>query len=1052
MKNLSKLLSVLLCLAMVLGIFTMTGIAAPEDVKTATLVSSEAERGNGVEMGTLNLGGTENPTAVTVTGAAGTANNAPKYYTSGSAFRCYNGNTLTFTPGANWRLLTITINTLNNYPVEATPTLSNASATVTATSTELRVIDGTQTVVLTHKSSTQLRISSITVTYQDRSIPVATIDVTGVTITPATVSTTIGESLALVAAVAPDNASNPNVTWASSDPTVATVDDQGNIFALKAGTTNITATSANNKVGTCVVTVGAAPIANKITSSTTFISGDQIVLVEETTSQIMGPKQDGKYRYLSKPAAVSDGTVAVSSIATVLTLEAGSIDGTFKLKLGDQYFYHKVGESELRLGVPGTEGAPELKYFDWNITDNGIFATNLDAEGDTEYRQICWNNYGYFSAYIVGNASYYETGHVYKVVQPVTGVTLDKTSQNMTVGNTMDLVATVAPGNATNKSVTWTSSKTDVATVDQTGKVTAVAPGTATITVTTEDGGKTATCEITVVAATVPATGVTLDKTSETLNVGGEVNLTATVAPADTTDTLTWTTSNADVATVAGGKVTAVGVGTATITATAGDKSATCTITVAVAVSKVELDKATANMTVGGETTLTATVTVNPNADTYKNVTWTTSDATVATVENGKVKALKAGTVTITATSATDNTKKAECAITITEPVVSTNEGKITSLDQLVTGTYVLVVDSGYAAGALDGTWVSAVQPTIADDKVTDAKGGIWTLTVTGNQVTIKDANGKFIAPKGGNNNGIKEGEYSWTVTFEDGKFIFAGADADTVYLASNIESENKFRGYKVSTLTGDYADGYPCEFTVYAVTSSTGSGSTGNENTGSGSTGNENTGNENTGSGSTGNENTGSGSTDTGNKDESAKTELTKQDAPTAGKSFKLGLYQDNLKKNLYFAGATTDKDYYLATTEDPKEAVDVTVEAVEGGYRMYFTKDGVKTYLDVHKSGNYVNLRLTDEPTAVWTWNEEYKTFVADVEGETYYCGTYDKYSSLSASKLSYAATSFTSGLYLDQPSSTGDTFEPMVIILALAAVSALAVLALNKKKFIF
>ena len=457
-------------------------------------------------------------------------------------------------------------------------------------------------------------------------------------------------------------------------------------------------------------------------------------------------------------------------------------------------------------------------------------------------------------------------------------------------------------------------------------------------------------------------------------------------------------------------------------------------------------------MTVDGETTLTATVTVNPNADTYKNVTWTTSDATVATVENGKVKALKAGTVTITATSATDSAKKAECTITITEPVVSTNEGKITSLDQLVTGTYVLVVDSGYAAGALDGTWVSAVQPTIADDKVTDAKGGIWTLTVNSDgTVTITDANGKTIAPKGGNNNGIKEGEYNWTVSFADGKFTFTGNGDDTVTLASNAtlneDYTNKFRAYKNTTVAGD---NYYTEFTLYAVASTgtgSGSGSTGNENTGSGSTGNEST-----GSGSTGNESTGSGSTDTGNKDESAKTELTKQDAPTAGKSFKLGLYQGNLKKNLYFAGATTDKDYYLATTEDPKEAVDVTVEAVEGGYRMYFTKDGVKTYLDVYKSGNYVNLRLTDEPTAVWTWNEEYKTFVADVEGETYYCGTYDKYSSLSASKLSYAATSFTSGLYLDQPSSTGDTFEPMVIILALAAVSALAVLALNKKKFIF
>jgi uncharacterized protein YjdB len=187
-----------------------------------------------------------------------------------------------------------------------------------------------------------------------------------------------------------------------------------------------------------------------------------------------------------------------------------------------------------------------------------------------------------------------ETGYYYKstltVKVPtvaVTGVTLNTSTLELIAGDTESLTATVAPSDATNKAVTWTSSKESVATVDANGKVTAVAAGEATITVTTTDGSFTATCTVTVEDATVAVTGVTLNKTTLPLTVGDTETLTATVAPTDATNkAVTWTTSKESVATVdAEGKVTAVAAGEATITVTTTDGSftATCTVTVTAA-------------------------------------------------------------------------------------------------------------------------------------------------------------------------------------------------------------------------------------------------------------------------------------------------------------------------------------------------------------------------------------------------------------------------------------------------------------------------------------
>lgn len=162
----------------------------------------------------------------------------------------------------------------------------------------------------------------------------------------------------------------------------------------------------------------------------------------------------------------------------------------------------------------------------------------------------------------------------------VTGVTLNKTSATITKGYTTTLTATVSPSGA-NNSVIWSTSDSSVATVSSTGKVTAKKAGTAKITATTVEGGYTATCQIAVTEKTV--TGVKLNRTSLSLDVGSTSTLTATISPSGANSSVTWSSSDPSVATVSStGKVTAVKAGTATIMVktASGGYVAACTVTV----------------------------------------------------------------------------------------------------------------------------------------------------------------------------------------------------------------------------------------------------------------------------------------------------------------------------------------------------------------------------------------------------------------------------------------------------------------------------------------
>ena len=139
---------------------------------------------------------------------------------------------------------------------------------------------------------------------------------------------------------------------------------------------------------------------------------------------------------------------------------------------------------------------------------------------------------------------------------------------------------------------------------------------------------------------------------------------------------------------------------------------------------------------------------------------------------------------------------------------------KITSADELTTGKYVMVVDSGYAPSVYSSDWLTAVQVNSSSDTLIDpASNIIWNITVESTGVKLTDSAGTTIAPKSGSNNGIEARDYIWTASCEEGLFTFAGQATDTSMLASNKSASNKFRAYKNAT-----AVTYPHKFSLYKL------------------------------------------------------------------------------------------------------------------------------------------------------------------------------------------------------------------------------------------
>ena len=347
----------------------------------------------------------------------------------------------------------------------------------------------------------------------------------------------------------------PSVTWTSSDTSVATVDSKGKVSGLKAGTVKITATAGTNKKSDSItITItGVKPEVSNVIYATKPSGWNKIYayVYNDTTS-----KNNGNWPGVEMTQLTADDSCAKA--------------GTYKYEVPD------LGEGKYRVIFTNGSGAQTP----------GASQPGIEFSG-----KVSWD--GSSAAVSAVNCNTPQPVPVSSVSISGSGVSDGKLS--LKLGASVQLTATVTPSNATDKTVSWTSSNSSVAKVSD-GKITAVKAGTATITATA--GGKTASVVVAVADNPVPVESVSVsgDGVSDgklSLKSGASAQLTATVKPDNATDRkVTWTSSDSSVANVMGTGVVTAGskAGKATVTATAGGKSASVEVTVEAQDPYAELD------------------------------------------------------------------------------------------------------------------------------------------------------------------------------------------------------------------------------------------------------------------------------------------------------------------------------------------------------------------------------------------------------------------------------------------------------------------------------
>ena len=308
-----------------------------------------------------------------------------------------------------------------------------------------------------------------------RTVTPEIVPVSQITLNKAETSISVGNSETLTATVAPENAANKALTWASSDEDVATVAPDGTVTAVKAGAATITATAADGsgKSAVCKVTV---------------------------TGDTTPPAHEHRYGDWSK-----DGTNHWHECT-----DADCPEQSESIKDKAAHVYDD--DADTTCNVCGyvrtvTPPAHEHRYGDWSKdgTNHWHECTDADCpERPESIKDKAAHIYTDDADTTCNICGYVRT--VTPEIVPVSQITLNKAETSISVGNSETLTATVTPENAANKALKWASSDEDVATVAPDGTVTAVKVGTATITATAADGsGKSATCTVTVIGGTTPS-------------------------------------------------------------------------------------------------------------------------------------------------------------------------------------------------------------------------------------------------------------------------------------------------------------------------------------------------------------------------------------------------------------------------------------------------------------------------------------------------------------------------------------------------------------------
>ena len=556
-------------------------------------------------------------------------------------------------------------------------TSSNDAVATVAQSGEVTArSSGTATITATSEGAS----GSATVTVSQ--VPVAS-----VTVSPADVSLEVGRTVALAVAVRDVNGgvvTDRPVTWASSNPSVATVTQTGIVTAKAVGSATISAT-AGGKSGSAAVTVTTVPVAAIAVNPTTS------TLIRGETVQLAATLKDASGTVLTDRAVTwtsSDNTIAIVSAAGVVTgVAPGAVTITATSEGKSATAAVTVvsppiasvtvlpASTTIQIGGGATLTATVKDITDAVVPDAAVTwsssntaVATVSATGVVTGQAVGTTTISATSGGRTGTAS------VNVVLVPVASVSVSPPSLTLVPTETATLSATVRDANSTvvtDRVVTWKSSNTAVATVSASGFVTAVAPGSAIVTATSE--GKTGSTSIVVVPK--PVGSVVVSPPTGKITAGQTLTLSATVrdtSGAVVTDrAVAWSSSNTTIATVSSaGIVTAVNPGTATITASSEGKSGSAVVTVQpIPVASVTLDPGSVTLGPGENAQLVATTkSADGTVLTGRVVTFTSSNTKVAMVSSdGVVTGIALGTATITATS---EGKSTTAAVTV-QPVVA---------------------------------------------------------------------------------------------------------------------------------------------------------------------------------------------------------------------------------------------------------------------------------------------------------------------------------------------------------------------------------------------
>ena len=560
--------------------------------------------------------------------------------------------------------------------------------------------------------------------------------VEGIEISESEKTVSVDDVFTLTANVLPAEAYNKDVIWTSSDEEVIKVED-GTVTALKTGEAVITVKSAENEEikAECKVTVIRMAQSIELSFDKEYLwvgeTGNVTVnvLPEDTTDKsVVFSSADESIAVVDENGVVT-AIGAGEAVITVTTTD-GRATKDITVEIRKQAEGIEISESEKTVSVDDV--------FTLTASVLPAEAYNKDVIWTSSDEEVIKVEDGTVTALKTGEAvitvKSAENEEIkaeckVKVIRYISSIEFAQESVTVLKGETYQLSTVILPDDATERELTFVSSDEAVATVDESGLVTAVGAGKATVTVKTALEDVFAECEINV---EVRSEEITLDKNEAEIYCGDTLTLTATVLPDDATNkNIIWESSDISVATVEDGIVTAVSTGTAVITAKTEDtgKTAECKINVLRHVDSVEISSRSVKAYMGREFTLTARV--NPDDATNTTLFWKSSDTTVATVNNGVVTPLRKGTVIISVSSE-DGGYADFCFVTVGIGIdaVTLNESSI-AIDKGDTFTLT-------AEASPENTTESELIWTSSDDSIASVENGIVTAKEKSGTVTVK--------------------------------------------------------------------------------------------------------------------------------------------------------------------------------------------------------------------------------------------------------------------------------------------------------------------------